>query len=220
MSTNWTDPTGDAYRRYTGGPDQSGEPDPGGGPGGDGTDDAPAGQYVAPGTEPMPTSPPPPPSFGYGQPPIPPTYGQAPAYGESPASGPPAWNQTPGVGQPYPSYRPGQPAPGMAYGGYGYPMPSPPYAAGPPAGKASIITLLVLSALLTSMTCLLGIPSLVLSIIALGRATTDGASAKRLSRIGWVVFAVCLVLALVGVVIILAGVADRRGTTNQVFGNA
>ena len=112
---------------------------------------------------------------------------------------------------PYSAY--GQP------GGYGYASGSP--YAGPPVSKGPIITLLVLSALLTVTTCVLGIPSLVLSIIALSRANTDGISAKRLSRIGWIVFAICAALTVGFYVFLAIGMANSSSSgTNSVFSNA
>jgi hypothetical protein len=70
----------------------------------------------------------------------------------------------------------------------------------------STIVLLVLSGLAT-LSCwftLAGIAPLVLAIVAIGRARVDPPAAARLTRVGWIVFAVTMglfVLATLGVVI-------------------
>lgn len=144
MSTNWTDPSGDDYARYTG------EPRPGGTP-----QDAP----------------------------VPPPY---------PPAGGPAY-----PGQPYPS----QPYPSQPYPGSGLP-PNGPGAGGPyfsPVAPqtGSAVTLVVLSALLTLFGCGLGIPSLVMSIVALAKGARDGAAANRVLRAGWITFGVLAALVVV-----------------------
>ncbi|MGQ7297202.1 hypothetical protein [Quadrisphaera sp. KR29] len=147
----------------------------------------------------------------YGQPPYgQPSYGQPP-YGQAPAPGYPQPPQgshaapgpmTPGYGQ----------VPGQGYGyGQGY--------AGVPASSAprhpvspSSVVLLVLSGLLAlvlswTVVGLAYAAPAVLGIVALTRAGTDPAGARRLTRTGWVVFAVLtalVVLVLVGVFALFA----------------
>jgi hypothetical protein len=65
--------------------------------------------------------------------------------------------------------------------------------------------LTIVSGLLTVL-CLFiaGLPSLVLAIVALTRTNTDPASCRRLTRIGWIILAVVLVLSLAAVVAVFA----------------
>ena len=61
----------------------------------------------------------------------------------------------------------------------------------------SAVKLVVLSALMTLFGCGLGIPSLVMSIVALARGARDGAGADRVLRAGWITFGVLAVLVVV-----------------------
>ena len=120
------------------------------------------------------------PSYG------PPSYGQ-PSYGQPPS-------EQPSYGQP--SY--GQPGgyaggPAQPPAGYGYGYGGAPVAPAPPA-PVSTIVLLVLSGLATlfTITFLVGavyIAPLVLSIMALNRRH-DPEGARRLTKTGWIIFAV------------------------------
>ena len=128
---------------------------------------------------------------GYGQPGYEqPAYGQ-PTYGQ-PTYGQPTYGQ-PTYGQP--TY--GQPEYGQpAYGQAGY-VP----AATTPV-PASTVVLLCLSGLLT-LSCyfsLIGIAPLVMSILALTRYKQQPESARKLTRTGWVVFAVLSVIAVLAAV--------------------
>jgi Na+-driven multidrug efflux pump len=85
---------------------------------------------------------------------------------------------------------------------------SSPYASTVPLHSGSAITLLILSIALTFLGCGLGIPSLVMSIIALSKGSRDGASANRTVRAGWITFAVLAVLAgLFWVVVLVSGLS-------------
>jgi hypothetical protein len=136
-----------------------------------------------------------PPAYG----PPPPLYGQPPAYGQ-PTYGQPHQGQPPAYGQPTQYGQPqfGQPA------GYG----APPYGgyAAPPATPGSTIALTVVSGIATFF-CF-GIPSLILGIIALTKVSTDIEQTKRLTKIGWIVFAVLGGLAVLGfIALIVIGIA-------------
>ncbi len=183
MSTNWTDPTGDDYQKYTG------EQRPQNGP-----QDAPPDPYRGPG----PTGGNPPPPAAHPGP-------GGTAYPGQPYSGP---GGTAYPGQPYPGYGPqgyGPPAYGPGAG------PSSPYASSVPARSGSTITLLIVSILLTFFGCGLGIPSLVMSIIALNKASRDGAGANRILRAGWITFAVLAVLAtLFWIMVVGSGMMSNR----------
>jgi hypothetical protein len=123
------------------------------------------------------------PSFGgspYGQP----TYGQ-PTYGQ-PTYGQPAYGQPP-YGQP-------------AYGQPPYGQPA--YVAAPTPVPASTIVLLCISGLLT-LSCYLapiGIAPLVLSVVALTRHKQQPDSARKLTRIGWIVLAVVTAFLIVAAI--------------------
>jgi hypothetical protein len=126
----------------------------------------------------------------------PPSSGPDPSFSGSPYGQPgygqPAYGQ-PGYGQP--AY--GQPAYGQpAYG-------QPGYTAAPTPVPASTIVLLCISGLLT-LSCYfspIGIAPLVLSVVALTRYKQQPDSARRLTRIGWIV------LAAVTAFLIVAGIA-------------
>ena len=87
-----------------------------------------------------------------------------------------------------------------------YALPPGPYAPpgqyAPPPRNTSTIVLTVLSGVATVLCCLLGVPSLVLGVLALTRQSTDPTSAARLTRSGWITFAVLLSLGVVAVVVL------------------
>lgn len=127
--------------------------------------------------------------------------------GYPPAGGYPGGAHQPGAASP-PGYQPGAvPPPPYGAAGYGaagygvgaYATPSQPV-------PTSTVVLLVLSGLAT-LSCwftLAGLAPLVLAIVAMSRHRADPAAAARLTRIGWIVFAVLaglLVLATAGVVV-------------------
>ncbi len=192
MSTNWTDPSGDSYEKYTG------EPRPGGTP-----SDGPQDSYRGPGSTgyPPPAQGYPPPAQGY----PPPAQGYPPPAQGYPGPGGPAYPGPGGPaypGQPYPSYGPQSSGPGM----------SSPYAQSVPAKNGSAITLLIVSIVLTFFGCGLGIPSLVMSIIALNKGSRDGASARSTVRAGWITFSVlALLTALFWILAVVGGFMSDRG---------
>lgn len=126
---------------------------------------------------------------------------------------------------PAPPQPPPQPQPPTAYGTGGYPPPGPPQ--GPPGGygytggpgygyggyapaappvptPTSTIVLLVISALLT-LSCyfaLVGVAPMVMSIVALTRYRTDLESARRLTRLGWIILGSLSVLIAIGLVVV------------------
>ena len=118
-------------------------------------------------------------------------------YAQQPPASPWVPSQSDPYGQPAGQY--GQPAGqyGQQYPAYG----QAPYATGaPPAPtNTSAIILTILSVL--SLGNFLTVGSLVIGIIALSKNSTDPEGSRRLTKIGWVVFAV--VWALVIVVVIL-----------------
>jgi len=132
-----------------------------------------------------------PPSYG------PPTYEQ-PSY-EQPSYGQPSYGQPGGYAGGY-AGGPAQPP-----AGYGYGYGGAPAAPAPPA-PVSTIVLLVLSGLATLFTFsflvgLVYVAPVVLSIMALNRHRLDPDGARRLTRNGWIVFAVATVLLVLLVVL-------------------
>jgi hypothetical protein len=105
--------------------------------------------------------------------------------------------------QPYPP--PGYP---QAYPpGYAYP---PAYAYTPPT-PASMIVLVVLSAL-AAASCyfsLAGIPAVILGAIALNTNRTDPQRAQHLAKIGWIVFGVVTAFIVVAIVVGIAVAASN-----------
>ncbi len=85
----------------------------------------------------------------------------------------------------------GQPPYGStAYGQPPYSMPPAPYGA-PPAKNTSAIVLTVVSAVTLVACCnLLAIPSLILGIIGINKSGTDPQGAARMTKAGWITFAV------------------------------
>jgi hypothetical protein len=167
------------------------------------TDPPPAPPHAA-SAEPEPPNPYPtqPPAYGqdpYGQQP----YGQPPAFGQDPYAPPPEYGQQPGYGQ-QPTY--GQPQP---YGQDPYAQPAP-YAP-PPAGygasttNSSALTLTIISGV--SILCcggLFTIPALILGIVALAKQSTDPSGSARMTRYGWIAFAVGMALVVIVAVVLIA----------------
>lgn len=136
----------------------------------------------------------------YGQP----GYGQ-PQYGQ-PQSGQPQYGQ-PGYGQPQygqPQY--GQPQYGQpGYGapaGYGYPDPGTAWAMSQEAQSAKTMSLvaLIVSAVVAVLFCLVGLPSVILSAIALSKAQTEPATARKLVVWSWSVMAGIVVLGILSLI--------------------
>jgi hypothetical protein len=147
-----------------------------------------------------PQQPPPYPPYGQ-QPPQQPPYGAQPGYGQQPPYGPGGYYP----GQPFPGYPqpPGYATP--AYGGYPQPTPTP----------GSTIALVVVSGILT-LSCLFGIPSLVIGIVALTKVNTNIAETRRLTRIGWITLAVIGGIAIIAAIVLIA-VAISQDSSNSDF---
>ncbi len=149
----------------------------------------------------------------YGQPS---PYGQAqpPAYGQQPYGEGPAYGQPSPYGQAQPPTY-GQPP------AYGSPLPGP-YASGPGAygveqRNTSALTLTILSGI--SILCcggIFSIPALVFGIIALTKQTTDPTESRRMTKFGWIAFAVgvaiLVVVAGIFIAIAVAGGFDTSST--------
>ncbi|CCH78013.1 conserved hypothetical protein [Nostocoides japonicum T1-X7] len=105
-------------------------------------------------------------------------------------------------GSPYPAGPPG--APGALPG----------YAVPGSRSNTSAIVLLVLSAVLTVMCCLTQIPAAILGIVALSKKDSDPEGSARLTRIGWIAFAIGLVVGIIaaGVLITLGVWADNQSS--------
>ncbi len=131
---------------------------------------------------------PPPQVYGQPAPPAANPYGRPAPYGAPAMHGPPA---------PYPGYGPPPPA----YGGYPQPAPTP----------GSTIALVVVSGFFV-LGGLIGVPSLVIGIVALTRARTQPDEAKRLTWIGWLVLGILLTLLVVVIVIGIAVAASTSGS--------
>ncbi|MDT0213170.1 DUF4190 domain-containing protein [Rothia sp. ARF10] len=158
----------------------------------------PANPYAA-------TPPPPPqspygsaqPPSPYGAPPPPPAYGapqaQDPYAGQQPAYDPYAASGAQAQPGGYPPYQPpGQwQAPPVGYGA-------------PPAQNTSAIVLTILSGIVTVSCCIPGIVPLILGIMALTKNSTDPEGSRRLTKWGWIAFAVGIALAVIGFVIFIA----------------
>ena len=135
----------------------------------------------------------------------PPLYGGPPPAGQpQPYAQPAPYGQPQPYAQPAPYYGPypGSPQPPgwgtPPYGGYPQPAPTP----------GSSIALVVVSGFFV-LFFLIGVPSLIIGIIALTKARFDPAEAKRLTWIGWLVLGVIVaVLVLIGVILLAATASD------------
>jgi len=145
-------------------------------------------------------------------------YGQSSSqYGQPQPTQPhPPYGQQPS--QPYPAY--GQQTPSQPYGqphpGYGQQT----YGTGAPGEtNGSAIVLVVLSIL--TLCNPLTLASLVFGIIALTKSSTDPEGSRHMTKIGWIVFAVVWVLAILGfVLLVVVGVASddpSRSITDSTF---
>jgi hypothetical protein len=152
---------------------------------------APGGYPAArPGPPPVPGAPG---TMGAGFPPGPPAqYGQ-PAYGQ-PASG-----------------QPGYGPPGPYSQGPGY-APSP-YARPGGQTNTSAIALTVVSGLSTLVGCIFAIPALILGIMALVKQGASPGDAARLTRWGWIAYAVALAFVVIGGIIAIAIFASTSTST-------
>jgi hypothetical protein len=173
----------------------------------------PANPYAGPPANPYATPLP----GGQGSPP--PTAPQAYPYGGPPQLPPPtnpyaAYPQQ--GGNPYatgPSGQTGYPQPG-----YAVPGGQPPFAYRPaqPGGtNVSAIVLLILSALSLLGCCIVEIPAVILAIVALTKQNDDPEGSKRITKYGWIAFAVGLVIAVVVVVILFAAGVMSGGTSSD-----
>ena len=216
------DPTAPAWTEPVSPPPPPAAPPPG-------FDTPPAPGYDTPQAPALPS----PQAPGYDAPPAPPAY----PYG-SPAENPygaPAGDQGYGTAYPaptapYPSqdqyqqqYQQGQPAYGQpaygqpAYGqptygqappGYGYPpIAGTPY--GQSQSNTSALVLLIIS-ILSIVFCggLLVIPAAVFGGVALSRQSSDPESSRKLSRWGWIAYAIGIVASIIGVIIFFAFVIN------------
>ena len=180
------------------------------------------------------------PAYGQGQPP-----GQGPAYGQTPGQGPSgggSYGPPPPGSDPYrppsgaPSY--GSPAPyggpgaGPGYGSpYGQNQPSGPYgqppdgsgpAYGSPYGQpqpsttnVSAIILTILSGLSMLFCAVTQLPALIFGIIALSRMSDDPEGSRRMSRYGWIAFAIGILVIILFIVGIIAIVAATDGGSSD-----
>ena len=189
-----------------------------------------------PSTPPAPTGPTPPPV-------APPAPSSSPAYpyGGQPAqpASPYASPQTPGQPSPYPPQQGGYPQqppyppqqggyPQQGYGQQQYwaqhgAQPGTPAYYQNPAGVAptntSAIVLTIVSAIATLSTCVIGIPSVIIGIMALTSNSTDPAGSRRKARTGWIVFGVNAgVVILLAAALITLAIVSGNNSSNQFDG--
>jgi hypothetical protein len=170
----------------------------------------------------------------------------APIWAEPTAPIPPAL-AAPGAAQPHPDppagHQQGMPpaAPPLS-NPYAQGPPPPPYDQGPPPASysqpypaysqqpygsgqhapanGSAIVLTVVSGVSVVFCNILSIASLVLGIVALTKNATDHEGSRRLTKIGWIVFAAVwgvAILAIIGVIAL--GALSSNSSPNHMFGN-
>lgn len=127
-----------------------------------------------------------------------PQYEQNPQYGQPQYSQPQYGEQRYGQQGYGAEYQPtAQYPPGYGYGGYA--------PAGPPTPTSTIV-LLIISGLttLSGIFVLVGLPALILGIVAIAKNRTAPAEARKLTRIGWITYAAVAALHVLGLVGLLA----------------
>jgi hypothetical protein len=153
--------------------------------------------------QPQGQQPPPPAPYGQ-QPPPPPPYGQ-----QQPGQQYPAYGQQP---SPY-----GQ-QPGPQYPAYGQQT----YATGQQTeANGSAIVLTILSGVSILVGNILAIGSLIMGIVALTKNNTDHEGSRKLTKIGWIVFAVTWAVAILAgiALIVLFATAISNSDSTTSFGN-
>lgn len=161
----------------------------------------------------------PPQPFGQQPPPAPYGQQQPPPYGQQ--QPPPYGQQQPPLpyGQPQPDAQP-QSAPQYAPQYADYSQQS--YATGPQApANVSAIVLTVVSGISILVFNILAIASLVLGIVSLTKNTTDHDGSRRLTKIGWIVFAVTWaveILVIIGFIVLFATSFSNGGTSTNFGG--
>ena len=151
-------------------------------------------------------------------------YGQPPPYAEQPPPAPgqppyaqPPYGQGPDTQAPYAQQGYGQQGYGQQPGGY---APSPHAAPGtygqPARTNGSALTLTIISGITTVSCCLFSAPALIFGIVALTRQTNDPEGSARMTRYGWIAFAVAIALGVVAIGVFVAlgigGYFDDPGT--------
>ncbi len=132
--------------------------------------------------------------------------GSTPAYGQSPYGQAPQYGQQGGYDGQQGGYNGQQDNGGYDQQGYGYGNQPGYYAPAPQQGgsNTSAIVLTVASGIATLFCCGSGIPSLIFGIIALTKQQNDPAGSAKMTKIGWIVFAVLVVLAIIAIIIYFA----------------
>jgi hypothetical protein len=140
---------------------------------------------------------------------------------------------------PYPENPPGQTPAGGGYlpGGYqpqgtqghqGYPggpvLPSgatnpfgPPPTASQPNTSAIVLTVLSGIATLSVYCACIGIPPLIFGILGITKQSTDPEGAARMTKIGWIVFAVMSVLALLAIAGFIAFAVMSESSSSSTY---
>ena len=146
------------------------------------------------------------------EPPTPP--GPAYPHSDRPMASPQVTSPTP----PPPSNPYAQQQAGPPYPAYGQQA----YGTGQAEANGSAIVLTVLSGVSLLFCNILAIASLVLGIVALTRNTTDHEGSRRLTKVGWIVFAAVWAVAILGViayVVFVATVMRNGSSSRDMFGN-
>ncbi len=161
------------------------------------------------------------PTYGspYDQPPAAPPAAAPPAP-QGPTA-PPPWEQ-PTAGDPY-----GRPAPGIPQAPYQqgpyqqapyqqtpyqqagppspYPYTAPPSIYGAPQRNTSALVLTIISGVLAVFCCsVLTVPALIFGIVGLTKQDSDPEGSRRMSRNGWIAFAIGIAVSVIGFAIFIA----------------
>lgn len=151
---------------------------------------------------------------GHPDPTAPPPPWQQPPTSAAPAPGPGAPYGTPPPPPPPSPYPPqGQPPQGQ-YGASPYGAPASPYGtpppnyyqSGPAQSNTSALVLTILSGIGMFTCCGVTVVSLILGIIGLTKQANDPVQSAKLTKWGWIAFAVGLVLAVVALVLYIIGI--------------
>ncbi len=163
-------------------------------------------------------------------PPVPPAPpgGAYPPYGQQPSAAPqPPPPVAPPMSNPYAQLPPTDPyvQPASQYGQppgqYGQPDPAygqSPYSAGAlaPSNTSAVVLTIVSGLSMLGSLFFVGIPSLILGIMALTSNSTDPVGSRKKARTGWIVFAVNLfIVVLIVIAGVIALIAFSRGDPNS-----
>lgn len=87
------------------------------------------------------------------------------------------------------------------------------FASTTPGGQAPVSKTKWIVQLVVSVLCLGNIITLILSILGLVKADTDLATANKYYKWGWIIYAICVVLWIIGIILYIVFIASMVNNT-------